>query len=64
MTEFFTMIARIITLKSNRKMGVKSTEKAKNIDQIQLYKWVYLQMGMESLWHSTYSPEIKTNRHP
>ena len=56
------MIVRIITLRLNRKMAAKNTEKAKNTDQILLSKWDYLWMGMafHLLFHS--SPETQTNK--
>ena len=46
---FFIMIAQTTTLKSNRKMVIKNTEKAKNIVRIPLFKWDFLQMVTEYL---------------
>ena len=49
--------------KLNRKMAVKSMEKAKNTDQTPSFKWDYLwtAMAFRLLFHSF--PETQTNRH-
>ncbi len=46
------MIAQTTTLKSNRKMEIKNTEKAKSTVRIPLFKWDSLQMVTEYLWLS------------
>ena len=46
---FFIMIAQTTTLKLNRKMVIKNTEKAKNTVRIPLFKWDFLQMVTEYL---------------
>ena len=57
------MIAPITTLKLNKKMVLKNTEKVKNIARIRLCRWVFLRMEMEFHSHLIYSPEDKSSRH-
>lgn len=57
------MIAPITTLKLNKKMVLKNTEKVKNIARIRLCRWVFLRMEIEFHSHLIYFPEAKTSRH-
>ena len=52
------------TLKSNRKMEIKNTEKAKSTVRIPLFKWDALQMVTEYLWLSHSFLKTKMNRNP
>lgn len=60
----FIMIAQTTTLKSNRKMEIKNTEKAKSTVRIPLFKWVSLRMVTEYLWLSHSFLETKMSRNP
>ena len=60
----FIMIAQTTTLKSNRKMEIKNTEKAKSTVRIPLFKWDSLQMVTEYLWLSHSFLKTKMNRNP
>ena len=60
----FIMIAQTTTLKSNRKMEIKNTEKARNTVRIPLFKWDFLQMVTEYLWLSHSFLETKMSRNP
>ena len=51
------------TLKSNRKMEIKNTEKVKNTVQTLSCRWDSLPTEMEFHWLSAYFQEIKMNRH-
>lgn len=62
MTGFFIMTAQTITLKLNRKMEIKNTEKVRNTVPIPLSRWGFSQTGTGSHWHSLFSPAIKMNR--
>ena len=62
--KFFIMIAQTTTLKSNRKMEIKNTEKAKSTVRIPLFKWDSLQMVTEYLWLSHSFLETKMSRNP
>lgn len=64
MIRFFIMTVPTITLKSNRKMGIKSTVRAKNTAQTQSFRWAYLWMETASLWPSLSFPEMRMSKHP
>ena len=58
------MIVRITTLRLNRKMVTKSTEKVRNIAQIQSSKWECLWMETAFLLLFLYSQEMQMSRLP
>lgn len=59
-----TMTAQITTLRLNRRMGIRSTEKVRNTPQIQSSKWDCLWMETVSLLLFHYSLEMQMNRLP
>ena len=61
---YFITTVPIITLRSNRKMELKSMEKAKNTDPTRSFRWACLWTGTGSPLLSRSFQGIQTNRHP
>lgn len=64
MIRSFIVTVPIITLRSNRKMELKSMEKAKNTDPTRSFRWACLWTGMGFPLLSSSFLGIQTNRHP
>lgn len=62
MTRSFIMTVPIITLRSNRKTGIKNTVKVRNTGLTPSYRWDCLPMETVYLLLSLYSQEIRMNR--